>query len=222
MKSMNLLGISLTDYSLKEALKLSNQYLYSGALYTISYISTQILVEAVENPEQKEWLEAMDMTVCGEVDILRAANMDTRNRVREVENDEFLKEFIHKLSRNKRKVYLLAKNEAELEKLESYLKSYSYDLIVAGSYAVDLENVNQENIVNDINDVVPNVVISKLPYPVQEQLMNDCKKIVNANIWLALLEHADIHTHISNPLVKISNYLYRKIFNRKVNKYNNE
>lgn len=222
MKKINLLGIALTDYTLREALKLSNEYLYNGALSTISYISTQILVEAAEHEEQKSWLEAIDMTICGETDILRAAEMETRNRIREVENDEFLKEFIHKLARNKRKVYLIAGNEEEINKLEKYLKAYSPELLIVGNYTVDFETLNRDNLINDINDIVPNVIISRLPYPMQEQLMHESKMLINADIWLALLEHAHIHTQKRNTFVKITNLLYRKLFHRKVNQYRPE
>ena len=160
------------------------------------------------------------MTICGEVDILRAADLATRNRIREVENDEFLREFIHKLSRNKRKVFLISSNKDEVEKLQQYLSYYSNDLIVVGCFYVDdyEEAGMYGKLVNEINDVVPNVIISRLPYPMQERIMFDNKKFVNGDIWLALLDHANLHTHKRNIFLMMSQWIYRKIFRNKVNK----
>lgn len=219
MKKMDLLGISLTDYTLREAMKRSNEFMYNGALNTISYISIQMLVDAVEDEERKTWIESMDMTVCGETDILRAAGILARNRIREVEEDEFLKEFIRKLSRNKRKLYLIAENEEEVKKLEDYLRCYGTDLLITGRYAADRETVSVDNLINDINDIVPNIIISKLSSPWQEQLMSENRQFVNADIWLGLLEHSNLHNKKSSPFAKISQYLYRNLFRRKINQY---
>ena len=94
MKEMNILGVSITEYSLKESLKLTDIYLENGAMNTVLFVSAKMLLAAGENPELKEWIESMDMTVCAETDILRAADMATMSRVREIENNAYLKEVV--------------------------------------------------------------------------------------------------------------------------------
>ncbi|NTV77843.1 MAG: hypothetical protein HGA25_01525 [Clostridiales bacterium] len=219
MKKTNLLGIELTDYSLKESMKNVEKFLHNGPLDTISYVSTRILIEAAENEEQKEWISSMDMTICGEADILRAANLASRNRIKEVENDEFLKEFVSKMARGGHTVFLIAESEAKLANLEAYLKDYHSELLVVGTYLLGEGTESEDAMVNEINDVAPDVIISRLSYPKQEKLIFDNKKRINGEIWLALLEQMDKPSHRSEKLHKVKVYLYKKVFRRRVNKY---
>lgn len=219
MKKINLLGITLTDYSLKESLKLSNQYLNNGALSTISIISTQILVEASENPEHKEWIESVDLTVFGETDILRAADNATRNRLREVENGEFIREFLHRIVRGRYTAFLLTNSEQQMESLKGRLLELQPGIHIVGQYILEDSLTGTDAFINEINDVVPTVIISRFPYPLQEQLMYDNKKKINANVWLALPEHSVVQTRKGIQTSKLLEWFYRKIFYRRVSKY---
>ncbi|MDD2970622.1 MAG: WecB/TagA/CpsF family glycosyltransferase [Lachnospiraceae bacterium] len=219
MKKINLLGISLTDYSLKESLKLSNQYINNGALNTISVISTQILVEAAENPQHKEWIESMDLTILGETDILRAADNATRNRLREVEKGEFLQEFFHRIARGRKTVYLLANSEQQLMHLKERVLQIQQGLNIVGQYVLEDMNAGIDSFINEVNDVVPTVIVSKFPYPLQEQLIFENKMKVNADVWLALPEHSVTQAKKGMRSSKLVEWFYRKLFYRRVSKY---
>ena len=219
MKKINLLGISLTDYSLKESLKLSNQYINNGALNTISVISTQILVEAAENPQHKEWIESMDLTVFGETDILRAADNATRNRLREVENGEFLQKFFHRIAKSRKTVYLLSNSEQQMIYLRERVLELQPGMNIVGQYILEDINTGTDSFINEINDIVPNVIISRFPYPLQEQLMYENKMKINANVWIALPEHSVIQTRKGMRSSKVLEWFYRKLFYRRVSKY---
>ena len=79
MKKIHILGVAIRDYTLKESLTLTDEYLKNGAMNTVLFVSAKMLLAAGENPELKEWIESMDMTVCAETDILRAADMAASN-----------------------------------------------------------------------------------------------------------------------------------------------
>lgn len=222
MKKINLLGILLTDYTLKESIKLSNQFLNDGALSTISFVSTQILVEALENPEQVEWLESMDMTICEEVDILRASDNATRNRIREVENGEFLQEFLRRLAWNRKSVFLLSDSDKHMEQLKADLFMLQGRLIIIGEYILNEFSGGVDSLVNEINDIVPNVIISRFSYPIQEQLMFENKKMINAGIWLGLPEHRMVQTRKGLRMSKLLSIFYKKVFKHRVSQYNDK
>lgn len=222
MKEINLLGISLIDYTLKESLKLSNHYLNNGALNTILVVSTRILVEAGENPEYKKWIESMDMTVCGETDILRATDSATRNRLKEVENGEFVREFFHRLAWNHKKVFLLSNSEQQMEFLKKKIQEVHSNLIIVGQYVLEDVTTGMDFFINEINDVVPNVIISSMPHPLQEQLMYENRMKMNANVWLALPEHSVIQTRKGIRTSRLLTLFYKKMFKRRVSRYNNE
>lgn len=222
MKEINLLGISLIDYTLKESLKLSNHYLNNGALNTILVVSTRVLVEAGENPEYKKWIESMDMTVCGETDILRATDSATRNRLKEVESGEFIREFLHRLAWNHKKVFLLSSSEQQLEFLKRKVQEVHSNLVIVGQYVLEDDTNGMDSFINEINDVVPNVIISSMPHPLQEQLMYENRMKMNANVWLALPEHSVIQTRKGIRTSRLLTLFYKKMFKRRVSKYNNE
>lgn len=222
MKKINLLGISLRDYTLKESMKLASIYLNNGALNTISYISTQILVEAGENLEQQEWLESMDLTISGDLDILRAAAITSRSRFHEVENDEFIKEFLKKIVRSRKTVFLLSDSETSLANLYKEMLEYQENIQIVGSYILDELSGGQDSLINEINDIVPTVIISCMPYPYQEQLMCENKKRINAEIWIALPGNRRSKKRKKFGNGKISLYLDKRIFRKRISKYQNE
>lgn len=222
MKQINLLGITLRDYTLRESMKLASIYLNSGALNTISYISTQILVEAGENAEQKEWIESMDLTISGELDILRAATITNRNRFHEVENDEFMKEFLKKIVRSRKTIFLLSDSETSLANLHKELLEYQENIQIVGSYILDELSGGQDSLINEINDIVPTVIISCMPYPYQEQLMYENKKRINAEVWIALPGNRKSKKRKKFGTGKISLYFDKRIFRKRVSKYQNE
>ncbi len=222
MRKINLLGIQLMDYTTREALKITNQYLSNGALNTISFVSTQILVEAGEHPEQKTWIEDVDLSICDEPDILHASGNATRNRLKEIEVGEFTKEFIYRLARNRKKIYLLTDSEKRMEQLKTELLAIRDDLLIVGQRIQPELAKGIEALANDINDVVPNVIISRFPYPIQEQMMYENRKMLNADIWIALPEHKLVHTGKRSRYAKILMLFYKKMFKKKLSQYNNE
>ena len=222
MRKINLLGIQLMDYTTREALKITNQYLSNGALNTISFVSTQILVEAGEHPEQKTWIEDVDLSICDEPDILHASGNATRNRLKEIEVGEFTKEFIYRLARNRKKIYLLTDSEKRMEQLKTELLAIRDDLLIVGQRIQPELAKGIEALANDINDVVPNVSISRFPYPIQEQMMYENRKMLNADIWIALPEHKLVHTGKRSRYAKILMLFYKKMFKKKLSQYNNE
>lgn len=101
MRKMQVLGIELQDHTVREAMKKTDAFLRDGKVSTIAYITMRGLMEAEESQERQDFLRELDLTVPADSDILRAAGIATRNRVREVDNDEFLTEFLRKIVRGR-------------------------------------------------------------------------------------------------------------------------
>ena len=221
MKEINVLGIQLKDYALRESLKLVDGYMKNRALNTIAYISSQILVTADGNAAQKEWIESMDMTVCAETDILNTDGGLSKNRVKEVEEDAFLTEFLKKTAREKRKLFLLAETQEGLQLLQDELIGLQGNLQIVGKEVVAPE-MNIDNLINEINDLVPDIILSRLPSPRQECLMYENKKKINAAVWLALLEGNVARTRRQNAWKRVMRYIYKKVFRKKVADYRNK
>lgn len=186
MKKIHILGVAIRDYTLKESLTLTDEYLKNGAMNTVLFVSAKMLLAAGGNPELKEWIESMDMTVCAETDILRAADMATMSRVREVENNSYLKEVVRRIFKNGQTVYLLTEKEEDIAELKAQLKQVGPPLKIVAENHLEAVEENMENLVNHMNDVAADVIISMIPFPKQEMIMAENKNYINSEVWFAL------------------------------------
>lgn len=221
MRKMKVLGVELRDYSVRESMKLVDRYLCDGLVSTIAFITKKGLMAANESPETKEFMDAMDLTVAADADILRAGGVTNWNRLREVENNEFLVEFLKKLVRGRKTVYLLAETAEKLGALESALRKYQPGLQICGGFSFDKLQADEDFLINEINVASPNTLISQLPSPRREEFFQNNHMKLNTEIWLILKEGMTYGPKSRNILARISEIFTKKIFNRELLRYSN-
>lgn len=225
MQKINLFGMDLTDYSLRESLGILDRYLNNGALNTILYMSAKMLVGANISQEQKNWIEDIDLVIWSDAEILEHAGIKARNRIHEVENKEFMREFLKRLGKNKKPAYLLAESEEELERLKEDLLYLRGDLNIIGGSVVDDEEMVVEtdipNVINDINLLAPTAIISRISFERQEKFMVETRKFLNAEVWLALNNQMILNEDRPMRMHKLANKWYHVLFSRQIAKYNN-
>ena len=159
MREINILGLNLRDYTLREKLRMLNSSLGRRAMATIGFVSARALMQAEKDGVRKAWLESMDIVEYCDADILRAAGITARGRLKEAENNSFLREFLGRLIREERAVYLLAGSQDMLESMEVY--DEIRQMCVTGRNILPAENgSNADVIINDINDKAPCAVLT--------------------------------------------------------------
>lgn len=224
MKEISILGVSIKERSLKESLALTDSFLENGALNTILYVSAKMLLAAGKNPEQKEWIESMDMTLCTEPDILCAADAATMSRIREVENNAYLKEIVRRMSKSGLSIYLLTEKKADLERLRQRLQQAGPALNIVAEDSLETVGDDAERLVNHLNDVAAKVIISMIPFPKQEMIIAQNKNYINAEIWLALPMPEEIYVPKGRERFpgKMLKRLHLNKFKRRVTQYKEE
>ena len=222
MRKMQLLGIELRDYSVKESLRLVGQYLNDAKLDTICFLSTDILLNAGEDENLKLWLESMDLTIPVSEEILHAAGITNRSRIKEVVNSVFYKEFVKRLSNEKRTMFILEETQSVLDASVEYIEKYASGIQLVGTYAFENLTGDEASIINDINAAVPDIVISRLSSPRQEQFVFENKNKINAKIWVALKDTFVAKENVKGlKFEKLSKLIEKTIFRRMVSKYEN-
>lgn len=224
MRKMQVLSVGLNDYTVREAIRKVEEYFHDGKLHTIAYISKKGVMEADENEQVKEFITKMDLMVCTDSDILRAANVETWNRIREIDENIFMEEFLKKLIRQRKTLYILAETDVELLQLEEHLRSYQQNLHIVGKYALEHLSADEEFVVNEINVLEPDVLVSILPSMRRIEFYDsNCMKL-NTNIWLMLKEDVVLHNKNKGLLRRISERFMRGVFKKKTlqYQYNNE
>lgn len=221
MQKYTILGISLCDYGVREALRNTDGFLRSGGLNTVAYISGTVLAQASREEGLKRCVERIDMTISAEPDVLEAVGIAGRNRVREIDEQSYLRELLRKLNRNRNGVYLLAETDGGLEDFKDIITEYQENLYIRGCGAYEDFDRQPERLVNALNDLTPDVVISRMPWPVDFSLTYEYGQYVNARLWISL------PPGIVNPIRKASFFagmsrrLKNRLFTKQVNEYNN-
>lgn len=220
MRRVSVLGVELRDYSVKESMKLILQYLNNGSLNTVAFLTTGMLLEAKDDEELKNFIETADMTIPVTTDILTAVGLASRNREKEVESNQFLKELLRRFARERKKIFLLAETEDSLVQMRETLLSIDDRLVFFGSYAYENLTGTEDAIINEINSVLPDVIISGLTTPRQEKMIYENKMKVNARVWIAVRD-ADLKTMRAGELKhkKLHTMINKTIFKRVVTKY---
>lgn len=219
MRNMHVLGVELQDYTVREAMKKTDLYLKEGKVCTIAYITTRGLIAAEHSEEIRTFLSRIDLTVAADSDILRAAGVANRNRIREIDEDEFMKEFLKKLVRGKKTVYLLTGTGEQMEVLEKNLRSYQENLRIVGRFSLDTLEKDEDWLINEMNGLVPNVIISNISSPQRETFFETNHMKMNASIWLMLKDEV-VHARYKRSLFwRIGDVVANKLFMRKVVQY---
>ncbi len=220
MRTFQVLGITLTDYSVREAMRKVEEYLKDGKVSTICYITTGGILEAENHPETKSFLENMNLTVAADAEFLKAADILTRGRQREIENSDFMRIFLNRVARDRLKVCLISDSQDAADKLEQGLKSYQGGLQVIGRFtAIDAESEETETLINDINVLAPEIIISNLSYPLREAFFEQHHMKLHAEVWLILNNNMVIESRSLSLLERMKKGLTRKALARSVDQY---
>lgn len=219
MQKINILGMDLTDYSLREAIGITDRFPGNGSLNTILFVSAKILVGAGISTEQQGWIGAADLIIWSDAEIVRQAGITAKERIHEVEDQEYLKEVLKRLGKEKKPVYLLAGAESELEELEFDLKRFREDINIVGEGIIGDREGDRADEANRINALVPAAIISRMQFEKQARIVEDMKKILNADIWLAL-DHEMLPESRRPPLLrKLLSKWYHHVFQKQLSEY---
>ncbi len=220
MKQFDVLGINLKVHTIREALALTNVYLSNDCLNTVNILTIDKLVKAVDDDSFRSLLEQTDLNIIGQKEILSCSDDSNNVKLKNFDNTEYVNEFFKKCEKMNKVIYLLGKTEEEIQINSNYLFDNYGDIEICGSYALDNLEGDTDIVVNHINVFCPDVVVSILPSPFQEQLVFDNKQKINAKLWLCLQNNIISNKGLKvNPLHKL---FEKSAFKRKLNQYKND
>lgn len=186
IKEITVAGIKLNNYSALENLTHIGNNMDNNVFTRIEEVSMKTLLLAKEDEVVKETIEAMDITVIAETGILDAVGQNTILRKREIERRDFFFQLMRILERNGYTVYILGETVKEVESASQYLKDEFSRLKLVGGKATEEVAGADEGIVNAINMVAPDVIVSILPSPMQEYFFSEHKSMIFTKIWYGI------------------------------------
>lgn len=220
MNQINILGIDIDCYSLKEALAQTDTYLQDGPLKTIMYIDATMLMAAGENEEYAEYLKKCDLTIIDDEGILEALPEVHDLKIDDIKEEKYTRILLKKLVYGRKKISLLADTTENLKNLESNLINYRNDLEIVSRVAMDSLEDSTERMINEINDVVPDVIISKMEAFRQIKMMEEARNMMNCKLWVGLPDRPVLLKKKEAILKTFWKKLFRRFFKKEVQKYN--
>ena len=76
----------------------------------------------------------------------------------------------------------------------------------------------EESIINEINSVEPDCILSVLPYPAQESFISDAKALLNARVWIGFGLSLIQENQKKRPVRKLRRFFLKREFLHLVDK----
>lgn len=182
IKEITVAGIRLDNYTVRESLIKIDKAFYENRFMMVEEVGMRTLFLAKENEAIKELLEALDITVISEVGILDVAGEDSLQRKYEIEGNDFFFQLLKRIERNNKSVFLLGEIQEEIDKAKEFIEDEFPNMRFVSAVATR-ESDGEEQIINDINTIHPDVILSVLPSPLQEEFLAKHKDKLLANLW---------------------------------------
>lgn len=213
----SVLGVALKYISQEDASLLMEEYLNNDVLNTMCVVTKEMLLYAGDHPEYRRALEEMEIHVMGDKDIFTVAGITEEYLLKRADDQEIWNVFIDIVAREKKSCFLLAQTEEDVESLKENLAGKSPDLIFAGSFAAERAGGDPELMVNEINSILPDVIISAMAQPEQELFIYEQSRKLGAKVWFGL---PMVGSWTGSSESWLSRLIGKTVFHRRVQKYN--
>lgn len=220
-KRINIFDVEIDGFTAKAAMKAAVEYMQSESINTIEIVTLDMLMQGQDSPEWKEETKEIDLVLPGEKEILEAAEILDKSLLKDVTNKMFLKMFLRYLQRNRKRIFLVAGSEQELEKLREALEKYNKGIIVVGTGILDVEGKSKEEVINEVNGAETDCIFSVLPSPLQEDFIVNNSALLNARVWLGCGQTL-VRNYGERQTGRVRRFFIKKIFRYRVEKEKKE
>lgn len=216
-RKMNVLDIRIDQLYAKEALQRAVSYMQTEPISIVKIVTTDILMQAGEIPELKEYIEYSDLVIAGEKQILEAAEIEDKKMLSEAENRIFVKLFLQYLHKHQSKVFVLGGSQEEILHLEQEFSQHYHGIQIVGTECVT-EDTADDLVLNQVNGAETECIIAILPTPLQEAFAARNRQLFHANLWLGLGKNMKFIQKDSKYKFIIQTFFSNHLFKREIEK----
>lgn len=218
-KTIDILGMRVDNYTVRESLLRLDTYLGGAGLNIIETVTMKKLLMAGERPVIRDCLTQADLCVVGECGILSETGSVTAQRMREVKEKDFLRELVKRMGKSRKRVFLIAMTDAQIGQMKAFFAQWDPEFAEAGSCAVDSSAPNMDAVVNEINGATPDIVISALDSPMEEEFIISHKDKVGTSVWYGIGEDFDLKHGFKKAGSAIKSFVFRGRLRQSISKY---
>ena len=186
MKKLNVLGIELNNYGIFEAVETIGRFLNEDGAYTVRLVTMEQLVLASGDEQVRMALETADIAVIEDRAILEEAGEYSPMRYTELRTRDFFTELIRRIHRVNRSIYLVGPDEESVTAFRQFLEENYKHISIAGVGTISENDSENEKTINDMNMVLPEVVLSISESPQQDYFYESYRSQIYAKVWIGL------------------------------------
>lgn len=217
-EKIQVLGLQLNSITAKDAMKCLMSYIKTEPASVIEMITMNSINKFQNEENVGEIFQTFELVLAGDKGILQAAGIKDEKRLKEADEQIFIKMLMHYLHKNSIKVFLLADTQADLMKLEGYMEEDYARIQIVEMATMDEQGISDDMILNLINGAEAECVISVLPSPLEEKFVCCNKALVNTKVWLGLGNLLDEMKREKTAFRKIKDFITRLILKKQIAK----
>lgn len=162
-----------------------NEYLSDDHLYVIFFASAELLDRAAKDEDYRGIIEQADLFLPGEEALLATHHVDVLEAGGMVVSCKSFGLVLESLQKYNRTIYIMAESREKVLDLRDYCEKVQPGLGIVGScvYGSGLED---EAVVNDINNCIPDLVVVDLAPGFQERWIIEHAPKLNAKLCVAV------------------------------------
>ena len=217
-EKINVFDIELNLLTAKKAMRQVMRYMGGESVSTIELIPMEVLLKGQDDAEWKQALQSVDLLLPSEREILESAEVTDQNAIQDLENNTFVRLFFRYLVKNKKKVFLLTEDEKASKLLKERIETYRKGIQFVGEAVISAQSGSKEAVINMINGVEPDCILSGLSYPWQEKFIAESKAVLNARVWFGCTFLLNQQKKEEKASGKFKYFILKRLFRYQVEK----
>ena len=217
-EKIQVLDLEIDNLTAKDAMKHVVSYMEADPVSVVEMVTMNTLGKFQQDERAKELFESFDVALASDKGMLEVAGITDERRLKEVDELLFIKMAMRFLHKNHAKVFLLAEDEADLQKLETYMHEDYFHIQVTGKATMSENAESDDMLLNLVNGAEAECIFSALPSPMEEYFIFQNKSLVNAKVWLGFGNLLDELKKEKTGFQKVKEFILRQLLKKEMAK----
>lgn len=217
-EKIQVLDLEIDNLTAKDAMKQVVSYMEADPVSVVEMVTMNTLGKFQQDERAKELFESFDLALASDKGMLEAAGITEERRLKEVDELLFIKMAMRFLHKNHAKVFLLAEDEADLQKLETYMHEDYFHIQITGKATMNENAESDDMLLNLVNGAEAECIFSALPSPMEEYFIFRNKSLVNAKVWLGFGNLLDELKKEKTGFQKVKEFILRQLLKKEMAK----
>ncbi len=182
MKSINILGVNVSQVNMDEAVCAASQFLETDGLSMIFTPNSEIILYASNNPDYCEVINKADMIVPDGIGVVYGAKILGEKLEERVAGYDLVVNLFSVMAKKGQSVYLLGAKPGIAETAAENLINKYPGLKIAGTHNGYFKEEDDEDVIEKINETNPDFLMVCIGFPKQENWIYKYKDKINARL----------------------------------------